>query len=68
VQNDEFAFVIDLAESVDDGLGRIGRSGEDFQHAEAVGGIDPDTVGESAAGVDGDAKLVGTGHGLNSEN
>src|ERR1022692_1825640 len=56
MQKNEFALVIDFAEGFDDGLRGIGGSGEDFQHAQAAGGLDPDTVGEGAAGIDGDAE------------
>ena len=65
MQDHEFTFVIDFAEDFEDGLGRISWSGEDLQHAQAAAGVAPDTVGESAAGVDGDAKWLGSaGHGV----
>src|SRR5580692_6523210 len=59
VQDCEFAFVFDFAEDLDDGVGGIGGSGEDFQHAQAAGHVGPDTVGEGTAGVDGDAERLG---------
>ncbi len=68
MEDDEFAFVIDLAKSVDDGLGGIGWRRKDFQHSEAVGGIDPNAVTKGASGVDCYAEWLGPGHGLKSEN
>ena len=69
VQDYQFTFGGDFAEGFDDGLGGIGGSGEDFQHAQAAGVVDPDTVGEGAAGVDGYAEGLGAaGHGCDSEN
>ena len=54
----------DLLDGFDDGLRGIGGSRENFQHAEAAR-FDPHTVGEGAAGVDGDAERLGAaGHGV----
>ena len=62
VQDDEFAFVIDFFEGLDDGLGGIGGSGENFCHAQAAV-VDPDAVGEGSAGVDSYAEWWGAaGH------
>ena len=68
VEEDEFAvadaqsFVDDLAEGFDDGLRGIGGRGKNFEHAEAAC-VEPDAVGEGAAGVDGDAERLG-GRGI----
>ena len=64
VEEDEIFIRSDFAETFGDGLGGVGGRGENFEHAKpAGGGIDPDAVGESTAGVDGDAKRLGrAGH------
>ena len=55
----------DLFYRFEDGLGGIGGRRKNFQHFQAMRfRIDPDAVGEGAAGVDGDAEGLGrVGHG-----
>jgi hypothetical protein len=64
VEEDEIFAGRDFVDCLDDGLGGVGRGGENFEHAEAAGcGIDPDTVSEGASSVDGDAQGLGAaGH------
>ena len=67
VEEHELTFGGDFPEGLDDGLGRIGRSGKHLQHAQAAT-LKPDTVGERAASVDGDAKRLGAAaHGVKPE-
>jgi hypothetical protein len=55
--------VIDFAERFDDGLRGIDWGREDFQHTQ-LAVVAPDTIGESAASVDGYAEgLRAAGHG-----
>ena len=53
VQKNHLAWQADLFQGFDDGLRRIARSRKNFEHADSSA-LDPDAVGESAAGVDGD--------------
>ena len=53
--------VRDLANGFGDRLRRVGRGGENFQKANTAA-LDPDAVGEGAAGVDSDAEGGRLGH------
>ena len=69
VQEDDRFFGSDFPEGIGDSLRGVGRRGENLQHAKAAG-FHPDTVGESAAGIDGDAKRLrgAAGHGTQKSN
>jgi hypothetical protein len=55
MQQNDCGFAGDLANSIGDGLRWIRRRGENFQEAD-TSTLDPDAVGEGAAGIDGDAE------------
>src|ERR1700674_4506109 len=43
-------------QNLDDGLGRVGGSGKDFQHPDSSA-LDPNAVSKSTTSIDGDPKV-----------
>ena len=68
MEQDDLRIGGDLLQGFDDGLRGIGGGGKHFQHAKLARFV-PDTVGEGAAGVDGDAEgLRAARHGTQKSN
>ena len=58
VKENEVSAERNFAGGFDNGLRGIGGAGEDLEHSQ-LSTVHPDTVGEGAAGVDGDAERLG---------